>query len=119
MAAGIGSFKTFLINIFPSHVIQLQPDFLWYLSILPNGLDVVDIRWAVSMPAEILDNAKDRQAAIDEVLDLLRQVNGEDRPVVENVFRSTASPDAVQGPLSCLERNVWEFGRYLARRLIL
>jgi hypothetical protein len=48
---------------------------------------------------------------------LIHQVNGEDRPIVENVFQSTASPDAVQGPLSWLERNVWEFGRYLARQL--
>jgi phenylpropionate dioxygenase-like ring-hydroxylating dioxygenase large terminal subunit len=109
--------RTWLINIFPSHVIQLQPDMLWYLSILPDGLDKVNIRWAVSIPAEILDNAKDRQATIDEVMDLLHQVNGEDRPIVENVFQTTASPDAVQGPLSWLERNVWEFGRYLAREL--
>ena len=115
---GPDRFRIFLINIFPSHVIQLQPDLLWYLSILPNGLDKVNIRWAVSIPAEILDGAKDRQANIDEVMELLHQVNGEDRPIVENVFRSTASPDAKPGPLSYLERNVWEFGRYLARQLV-
>jgi phenylpropionate dioxygenase-like ring-hydroxylating dioxygenase large terminal subunit len=118
--------KTFLINIFPSHLIQLQPDMLWYLSLLPDGLDKVKIRWAVSIPAEILDAAKVRQAVVDEVMTLIHQVNGEDRPhqvngedrpIVENVFQSTASPDAVQGPLSWLERNVWEFGRYLARQL--
>jgi len=33
------------------------------------------------------------------------------------VFSATASPDAAQGRLSWLERNVWDFGRYLARRL--
>ena len=109
--------RTWLINIFPSHVMQLQPDMLWYLSILPDGLDKVNIRWAVSIPAEILEGAKVGQAIIDEVMELIRQVNSEDRPIVENVFRSTASPDAAQGPLSYLERNVWEFGRYLARNL--
>ncbi len=109
--------RTWLINIFPSHVVQLQPNMLWYLSILPDGLDKVNIRWAVSIPAEILEGAKVGQAIIDEVMELIRQVNSEDRPIVENVFRATASPDAVQGPLSYLERNVWEFGRYLARRL--
>jgi phenylpropionate dioxygenase-like ring-hydroxylating dioxygenase large terminal subunit len=109
--------RTWLINIYPSHVIQLQPDMLWYLSILPDGLDKVNIRWAVSIPAEILDAAKVRQAVIDEVMELIHQVNSEDRPIVENVFRATASPDAAQGPLSYLERNVWEFGRYLARKL--
>lgn len=114
---GSDRFRTWLINIYPSHVIQLQPDMLWYLSILPVGLDRVNIRWAVSIPAEILDGAKARQAAIDEVMELLHQVNSEDRPIVESVFQTTASPAATQGPLSWLERNVWEFGRYLARNL--
>jgi phenylpropionate dioxygenase-like ring-hydroxylating dioxygenase large terminal subunit len=109
--------RTYLINIFPGHTIQLQPDMLWYLSILPDGQGKVSIRWAVSIPAEILDGAKDRQAHIDAVMALLHQVNSEDLPIVENVFRTTRSPNAEQGPLSYLERNVWQFGRYLARRL--
>ncbi len=96
---------------------QLQPDMLWYLSILPHGLDMVSVRWAVSIPREILDTSSDRQAHIDELMELLHQVNSEDLPIVENVFRTTRSPDAGQGPLSYLERNVWQFGRYLARRL--
>ena len=70
---------------------QLQPDMLWYLSILPDGLDKVNIRWAVSIPAEILEGAKVGQAIIDEVMELIRQVNSEDRPIVENVFQATAS----------------------------
>jgi phenylpropionate dioxygenase-like ring-hydroxylating dioxygenase large terminal subunit len=82
--------RTWLINVFPSHTIQLQPDMLWYLSILPDGIDKVNIRWAVSIPAEILDAAKVRQAVVDEVMTLIHQVNGEDRPIVENVFQSTA-----------------------------
>lgn len=109
--------RTYLINIFPGHTMQLQPDMLWYLSILPAGQDKVNIRWAVSIPAEILAAAADRQAHIDNVMQLIHQVNSEDLPVVENVFRTTRSPEAEQGPLSYLERNVWQFGRYLARRL--
>ncbi|MDH3440937.1 MAG: aromatic ring-hydroxylating dioxygenase subunit alpha, partial [Gammaproteobacteria bacterium] len=62
---GDDRFKTYLINIFPSHVIQLQPDLLWYLSILPEGVDRLRIRWAVSIPAEILDNAPSRETAIE------------------------------------------------------
>ena len=109
--------RTYLINIFPAHVIQLQPDLLWYLSILPDGVDKVSIRWAVSIPAEILHSAPVRQDVIDEEMALIHRVNGEDRPIVENVFQTTRSPDAVQGPLSYLERNLWDFGRYLARNL--
>ena len=109
--------RTYLINIFPSHTIQLQPDMLWYLSILPDGIDKVNIRWAVSIPGEILNAAENKQAHIDEVMRLIHQVNSEDLPIVENVFRTTRSPNAEQGPLSYLERNVWQFGRYLARKL--
>jgi len=109
--------RTYLINIFPAHVIQLQPDMLWYLSIQPLGVDKVSIRWAVSIPKDILDNASDRQAEIDSVLSLLRQVNSEDKIAVEGVFRATRSSAAKQGPLSYLERNCWDFARYLARNL--
>lgn len=109
--------RTYLINIFPGHTMQLQPDMLWYLSILPAGHGKVNIRWAVSIPAEILAAATDRQAHIDEVMALIHQVNSEDLPIVENVFNTTRSPEAEQGPLSYLERNVWQFGRYLARKL--
>ena len=114
---GEDRYRTFLINVFPSHVLQLQPDMLWYLSILPGGVDQLTIRWAVSIPAEILDAAKDRQKVIDERMALIHQVNGEDRPIVESVFAATRPPLAAAGPLSWLERNVWDFGRYLARRL--
>lgn len=114
---GSDRLRTWLINIFPSHTIQLQPDMLWYLSILPDGLEKTSIRWAVSIPGEILDSAKIKQAHIDEVMALLHQVNSEDRPIVENVFQTTRSPVAGQGPLSYLERNVWDFGRYLDRKL--
>ena len=114
---GDDRYKTYLINVFPSHVIQLQPDLLWYLSILPDGVGQISIRWAVSIPAEILDNAPVRQAVIDGEMDLIHQVNSEDRPIVEDVFRATASPKAGQGPLSYLERNLWDFERYLSRYL--
>jgi len=115
---GSDRLRTWLINIFPSHTIQLQPDMLWYLSILPDGLGKTRIRWSVSIPGEILDGARIKQAHIDEVMALLHQVNSEDRPIVESVFQTSRSPDAVQGPLSYLERNVWDFGRYLARILL-
>ena len=107
--------RTYLINVFPTHLIQLQPDMLWYLSIQPQGVDKVSIHWAVSIPGEILDNADDRQAEIDSVMSLLHQVNGEDKKAVEGVYRGTRSTDARQGPLSYLERNCWDFARYLAR----
>ena len=110
-------YRTWLINIFPSHTIQLQPDLLWYLSILPLGTDQLEVRWSVSVPQDFLDDPDGGEKHVNENLDLLNQVNGEDKEAVERVQRGTAEPEAVQGPLSSLERSVWDFGRYLARRL--
>lgn len=109
--------RTWLINIFPSHTIQLQPDMLWYLSILPDGLGKTRVRWSVALPPEMMREKPAGKQRSNAIVEFLNRVNAEDRPVVENVFRTTASPDASRGPLSWLERNVWEFGRYLSRRL--
>jgi choline monooxygenase len=109
--------RTYLINIFPAHTIQLQPDMLWYLSILPQGTERLEVRWGVSIPGEILEAAAVKQEHIDDLMQLLHQVNSEDQPIVENLGRSTRSPEATRGPLSYLERNVWQFGRYLSRAL--
>ncbi len=109
--------RTFLINVFPAHTMQLQPDMLWYLSILPRGVEQLEVRWAVSIPGEILESATAKQKHIDELMQLLHQVNSEDQPIVENLGKATRSPEAMRGPLSYLERNVWQFGRYLSRAL--
>jgi choline monooxygenase len=110
--------RILLLCLFPNHTIQLQPDLLWYLSIMPQGTDQVRIRWRVSIPREILDNAPDREKHIANVKALLTLVNSEDRPTVEGVFQSTASDHAQAGPMSHLERNVYEFDRYIADKLL-
>lgn len=110
--------RILLLGLFPSHTIQLQPDMLWYLSLMPVGMSQVRIRWRVSIPGEILDNSPDREKHIADVKKLLIQVNSEDRPVVEGLFQATASILAKAGPMSHLERNVYEFDRYIARKLI-
>ena len=110
--------RTYLINVFPSHTMQLQPDMLWYLSILPRGTESLSVRWAVSIPAEILDTVEDREKHIEGVVTFLQKVNSEDKPIIESVGRSTRAPEAASGPFSYLERNVWQFNRYLKRRLV-
>jgi phenylpropionate dioxygenase-like ring-hydroxylating dioxygenase large terminal subunit len=110
--------RILLLGLFPNHTIQLQPDLLWYLSIMPQGMDQVRIRWRVSIPREILENSPDREEYIAGIKALLIQVNSEDRPVVEGLFQATASNFAKAGPMSHLERNVYEFDRYIARKLL-
>ena len=101
---------------FPTHVMQLQPDWLWYLQLSPLGVGQVRIRWDVSVAPEVLAGQADPAAYVAELLMLLHQVNSEDRPIVEGVFRSV-HPSMRRGPLSYLERNVYDFDRYVATAL--
>ena len=110
--------RILLLCLFPNHTIQLQPDLLWYLSIMPQGTDQVRICWRVSIPQEILADVEDREEHIARAKALLVKVNAEDRPTVEGVFQATASDLAQQGPMSYLERNVYEFNRYIARKVL-
>ena len=102
---------------FPTHVMQLQPDWLWYLQLSPLDVDRVRIRWDVSVAPEVLADQPDPGAYITRLLDLLNQVNAEDRPIVEGVFRGVQRDALSRGPLSYLERNVYDFDRYIARVL--
>ncbi len=107
---------TVLAAAFPTHVMQLQPDWLWYLQLSPLGVDRVRIRWDVSVAPEVLADQSDPDAYVADLLELLNTVNAEDRPIVEGVFR-TAHPLMTRGPLSYLERNVYDFDRYVTNRL--
>ena len=106
-----------LAAVFPTHVMQLQPDWLWYLQISPLGTDRVRIRWDVSVAPTVLAAQDDRDAYVRDLLDLLNAVNAEDQPIIEGVRRSADGDQFPRGPLSYLERNVFDFDRYVARRL--
>jgi len=101
---------------FPTHLMQLQPDWLWYLQLSPLGVDRVRIRWDVSVAPEVLADQADPPAYVAELLDLLHTVNAEDRPIVEGVFQSV-HPKMARGPFSYLERNVYDFDRFIAKSL--
>jgi phenylpropionate dioxygenase-like ring-hydroxylating dioxygenase large terminal subunit len=96
---------------------QLQPDWLWYLQVSPLGVDRVRIRWDVSVAPEVLADQADPSEYVARLLDLLNRVNAEDRPIVEGVYRGVRGGGLQRGPLSYLERNVYDFDRYIARAL--
>ena len=108
-----------LAAVFPTHVMQLQPDYLWYLQISPLGTDQVRIRWDVSVAPDVLSAHADPDAYVRGILQLLRAVNGEDHPVVESVRRAADGPQFARAPLSKYEQNVVDFDRFVARRLAL
>lgn len=108
---------TVLACIFPSHTLQLQPDYLWYVTVQPHGVDHFRMRWSVSIPNEILDDLKDPQAHIDALIEFLGAVNAEDEAIVSRAYAGLRANTSICGPLSYLERNVYRFDQYLARQV--
>jgi len=106
-----------LASVFPAHVMQVQPDYLWYLQISPVGTDRVRVRWDVSVAPDVLAAQADRDAYVAGLLDLLHRVNSEDKPVVVSLRRAAEGPQFERGPLSRYEANVVDFDRHVVRRL--
>jgi len=110
--------STMLTAIYPTHVIQVQPDWLWYLVLSPVSVGQVHIRWSLAVAPEVWnDESLDRGPYLERILALLAAVNGEDRPIIEGVWRALHHRNSPRGPFSYLECNVYDIGHYLASRL--
>lgn len=110
-----------LPTVFPTHMYVLAPDHLWYLSLRPRGVGEVDVRFGVAIAPEVdamLSYADEREAWISELVTFFDHVNKEDRQVVEGIYAGSRSSFAVPGQLSWLEREIHDFQKYLARRLV-
>ena len=106
-----------LAAVFPGFVIQLQPDWLWFLQITPHGTDQVRVAWHVAAAPETLAAQDDPDAYVADVMTLIHQVNSEDHTIVEGLRASVHRPQFSGAPLSYLERNVWDFDQYIRHRL--
>ncbi|MEM7093902.1 MAG: aromatic ring-hydroxylating dioxygenase subunit alpha [Actinomycetota bacterium] len=106
-----------LAAVFPGLVLQLQPDWMWSLRLQPRGTESVMIDAEVSISVSSRAAVDDVDAWTRDLVAFLDRVNGEDRPVVEGVASSMAGPQFTRGPWSSLERNVFDFDRYVATRL--
>lgn len=104
-------------TVFPSHMYVLAPDHFWYLSLRPNGIGKVMVRFGFAVAPEVYAAIEDIDAWTEEMLQFFDQVNAEDQHVVEGIFLGSESAFAESGPLSWLERSIHDFQAYLARRL--
>ena len=110
-----------LPTIFPSHMYVLAPDHLWYLSLRPNGVGQVQVRFGVALAPEVdamLSHADERATWIEDLVKFFEHVNTEDRQVVEGIYAGSRSSFSEPGPLSWLEREIHDFQKYLASRLV-
>ncbi|MEQ1700906.1 MAG: SRPBCC family protein [Ilumatobacteraceae bacterium] len=108
--------STVLAATYPTHVVQLQPDWLWYLVLSPLAVGQVHIRWSVAIAPEVWASVA-QEPYLQRILDLITAVNAEDRPVIEGVWHALHHHAAPRGPFSYLEGNVYDIDRYLAERL--
>ena len=106
---------TILLAVYPAHLITLTPGYFWYLSLQPQGIDHVHIRFGGGLAPEFVSDpqAQEYMATLKKLLD---DVNAEDRRGVEAVFRGVQAPLAAPGQLSPLERPNYDFARYIAQR---
>jgi phenylpropionate dioxygenase-like ring-hydroxylating dioxygenase large terminal subunit len=108
--------RTAVFAIYPSLMITLTPGYFWYLSLHPKGPGQVHITFGGGLsPDFVADPDADQHMAATKAL--LDAVNAEDKGCTERVFRGVSSRLAAPGPMSHLERPLYDFCRYLADRL--
>ena len=103
--------------IFPNLLVTVMPDYLWYISVQPDGADRFQATWGLAIPPEVLADVSD--ADYEQWLADFKQymiiANDEDKLLVEALHRGSASPMLPEGTYHPIERNLWQFTRYLAR----
>jgi choline monooxygenase len=96
----------------------LAPDHMWYLTLRPDGVDHVLVRFGLAVAPEAYEALGDkREEWLDTTLQFFDKVNAEDKFVVEGIHRGSSSPLARPGPFSWLEREIHDFACYLDRKL--
>ena len=97
---------------YPSHVMALAPDRVFYMCVSPRGVSRANTKWGVaSYGAEFANDTRENVARF------YRRVNEEDRVVLERVQKGVAGRHATRGRMSWLETTNMHFGRYIARKL--
>ncbi len=114
----VGEWRRMMIDfcVFPNHLVTLMPDYLWYISVQPDGSDAMRATWGVAVPPEVLADVPDEQRAawVAEFRQYMNTANEEDKALVEALHRGSASPLLPPGTYHPIERNLWQFNRYLA-----
>ena len=116
-----GEWRRMMVDfcIFPCHLVTLMPDYLWYISVQPKGVDQFQATWGVAMPPEVLADIaeEDYDKWLADFKAYMDIANDEDKLLVEALHIGTKSPILPEGTYHPLERNLWQFVRYLNRKV--
>ena len=101
--------------VFPNHLVTLMPDYLWWVSVMPDGVGSFKATWGVAVPQEILNDIaeEDYERWVKEKIDYMNTANEEDRVLVERLFQGSQSVRLPQGTYHPIEKNLWQFMKYL------
>lgn len=110
-------FQEVLACVFPAHLISVTPDMTIWLSLMPAGPDAVEIDAGIALDERIYPDVSAEDPRVAPIIEHFHVFNSEDRRIVEGLQRAYHAPSARSGPLAPLEQTIWEFTRYLARRL--
>ena len=115
-----GEWRRMMIDfcVFPCHLVTLMPDYLWWISVQPHGTDQMKAQWGVAFPPEVLADIADEdyEQWVNDFKAYMDVANDEDKELVEALHAGTRSPLLPQGTYHPIERNLWQFNRYLSRK---
>ena len=107
-----------IFGVFPTHLCSVSAERLFWISLRPRGPGHVRVRWGVDAYPDSIpdgDEGEERRRTLRSTFD---RINAEDRIIIEQIQANASASLAVPGRLSPKENCIWEFQRYLARRLI-
>ena len=105
--------------IFPNHLVTLMPDYLWWVSVMPDGIGCFNATWGIAVPPEILKEISETEydSWVAEMATYMETANNEDEVLVKGLNRGTGSGILPRGTLHPIEKNLWQFTKYLSRIL--
>ena len=98
--------------VFPSLVIALSPERVFYMCLIPIATGQVRTRWGVASYGEDFESH-----SLESIASFYQRVNDEDKVRLESIQRGVAARHAGRGRLSWLELTNTHFGRFIATKL--
>jgi phenylpropionate dioxygenase-like ring-hydroxylating dioxygenase large terminal subunit len=105
-----------VVAVFPFHLFSLQPDSMVWYHLEPEGAERFRLRIYPCVPAAALE-AADAGAQLDGFRSFLDVIHRQDIAACQGVQRGLHSRLAAPGPLSHLERCVWQLHQYVLERV--
>jgi hypothetical protein len=110
------SHKLLIFIAYPLLQVSLAPGFMYWLKTLPLGAGKIELQLDICMsPAALAAPGVDERRS--QLVKSIYDIHREDIDVCTAVQRAIRSGVTSTGRLSHLERQLWEFYRYLGREL--